>query len=119
MRKRRKVTGQSLETFYEGSTRKPEQNSLSKTFMQTLIFSCIITVASNLIFRIASSDTTATALTFTTYYLLSKREYWDRLCDEIRSKFNSADEITHAAVVHLPFLDAVIHEGKYTLVRES
>jgi len=70
-------------------------------------------------FRVASSDTTATALTFTTYYLLSKREYWDRLCNEIRPKFNSADEITHAAVATLPFLDAVIHEGNYNIGRAS
>jgi len=70
-------------------------------------------------FRIASSDTTATALTFTTYHLLSKREYWDRLCNEIRRKFNSADEITYAAVATLPFLDAVIHEGNCNLAREG
>jgi cytochrome P450 len=62
-------------------------------------------------YRTASSDTTATALTFITYHLMANRECWDRLCEEIRPLFNSAEEITHAAIATLPYLNAIIHEG--------
>jgi cytochrome P450 len=69
-------------------------------------------------YRTASSDTTATALTFITYHLLANRESWDRLCGEIRPLFNSAEEIVHTTIATLPYLNAVIHEGSNP-VRQS
>ena len=60
--------------------------------------------------RIAASDTTAIALTFAMYYIVAIPDVWNRLSDEIRSKFNAIDEITGQTTAVLPYLDAVIHE---------
>lgn len=71
--------------------------------------------------RFASVDTTGTALTFTLYHVLANQRVWKRLCDEVRSRFTSEEEITHTAVSLLPYLDAIIHEGtlhfKHTGIR--
>lgn len=63
-----------------------------------------------LMIRLAASDTTAIALTFAMYYIVAIPEVWKRLSDEIRSRFNTMDEITGQATAKLPYLDAVIHE---------
>jgi len=60
---------------------------------------------------IAASDTTAVTLTFLLYYLLAKRQYWERLAAEIRSKFRSVDEMTNTALLAIPFLEAAINES--------
>ena len=65
---------------------------------------------------VGGSDTTATALTFTLYFLLKERCHWDRLCEEIRSRFSTLDEITHLEVSKLPFLEAVLYEGEVQVV---
>jgi hypothetical protein len=60
---------------------------------------------------IAASDTTAVTLTFLLYYLLVNRRHWDRLTQEIRSRFRSPDEMTNSALMAIPFLEAAIHES--------
>ena len=51
------------------------------------------------------------SLTFTIYHCLANRQVWQRLRDEIRTKFSTADEITGRSTATLDYLDAVIHEG--------
>lgn len=62
---------------------------------------------------IAASDTTSVAFTFLLYYLLANRECWNRLANEVRSKFQHPDEITNQSTMTIPFLDAVIHESTF------
>src|SRR5947207_777277 len=65
---------------------------------------------------VAASDTTAAGLTFLLYNLLASRENWDRLAREIRSKYNSPDEMTPASLQSIAFVDAVIHECTSSLL---
>ncbi|KAF2102014.1 isotrichodermin C-15 hydroxylase [Rhizodiscina lignyota] len=59
----------------------------------------------------AGSETTATTLSGATYFLLKHPEKLKRLQGEIRSRFNSLDEITIEAVNSMPYLIAVLQEG--------
>ncbi|KPA35153.1 isotrichodermin c-15 hydroxylase, partial [Fusarium langsethiae] len=69
----------------------------------------IIETASLLI--IAGSETTATLLSGTTYYLLKNPDKLNKLVHEIRSTFSSEDEITLIRVDNLKYLLAVLNEG--------
>jgi len=60
---------------------------------------------------VAGGDTTAVSLTFALYYILVNRRIWERLSQEIRSRFHNPLEITGQSAATLTFLDAVIHEG--------
>jgi cytochrome P450 len=60
---------------------------------------------------IAGSETTATLLSGTTFYLLRNPEKLQRLVSEIRTKFQSANEIDTSSVFSLPYLSAVLSEG--------
>ncbi|KAF3769327.1 cytochrome P450 [Cryphonectria parasitica EP155] len=62
---------------------------------------------------IAGSETTATSLSAMFWHLgLPKyRPIYDRLCDEIRSAFQSEDELDMKSVARLPYLQAVIEEN--------
>lgn len=62
-------------------------------------------------FVLAGSETTATFLAATTYYLLKNPQALQRLKDEVRSNFKSADEIKADSTQHLRYLFAVIEEG--------
>lgn len=64
-----------------------------------------------IILFVAGSDTTSTALLTTLWHLLLRKETYDTLSDEVRSAFNSINEITYQEAQHLPFLRAVIEEG--------
>lgn len=64
---------------------------------------------------LAGSETTAAALTFLLYHILANRKHWERLSTELRTKFRSADEMTNSSLALMPFLDAVIREGKLHL----
>ncbi|KAE9366697.1 cytochrome P450 [Stipitochalara longipes BDJ] len=58
----------------------------------------------------AGSETTATAFCGLTYYLCRTPEVYEKLKDEVRGRFKTADEITsHNAT--FPYLTAVIHEA--------
>jgi cytochrome P450 len=62
-------------------------------------------------FMHAAADTTATSLTFILYHCLNSPGVWNRLCDEVRSRYEKEEEITGQSTANLPYLDAVIHEG--------
>lgn len=59
----------------------------------------------------AGSETTATFLTGTTYFLLQSPESLNKLTLEVRSSFNSVDDITGDNTNALPYLRAVLEEG--------
>lgn len=60
---------------------------------------------------IAGSDTTATALTTITYFLAKHPQQLERLQQEVRGAFSSADEMNDSKLQSLPYLAAVIEEG--------
>lgn len=60
---------------------------------------------------IAGSETTATALSGITNYLLKNPDDLDQLLEEIRNSFKSQSDITLEGVSKLPYLTAVIEEG--------
>ena len=68
----------------------------------------IINNASILI--IAGSETTATALSGATYYLLTNPAAYRRVRDEVRTAFARAEDITLHATGQLPYLHAVLEE---------
>ncbi|KAF5236750.1 hypothetical protein FANTH_11157 [Fusarium anthophilum] len=59
----------------------------------------------------AGSETTATLLSGTTYYLLTNPDKYNILVNEIRSTFKSEDEITLPRINQLQYLLAVLNEG--------
>ncbi|KAL2817755.1 cytochrome P450 [Aspergillus cavernicola] len=61
---------------------------------------------------LAGTETTATALSGTTYYLLKSGDALRRATDEVRNAFRHEDEITFgAAAERLPYLQACLTEG--------
>ncbi|PVH77290.1 cytochrome P450 monooxygenase-like protein [Cadophora sp. DSE1049] len=60
---------------------------------------------------IAGSETVATALAGTTYYLLQTPRALERLVQEVRSSFTSCRDINGDSTQSLPYLNAVISEG--------
>jgi cytochrome P450 len=60
---------------------------------------------------IAGSETTASALSGTTYYLLRNPSVMTTLTKEIRSSFTDESNIDLATLATLPYLSAVIEEG--------
>lgn len=62
-------------------------------------------------FVLAGSETTATALATTTYFLLRTPAAWDKLAAEVRAAFTSYDEIKHSSTQSLPYLSAALSEG--------
>lgn len=61
--------------------------------------------------RIAGSETTATACSTASYYLLKNREKLARLQQEIRSAFKSYEEINGNSTQSLQYLNAVALEA--------
>lgn len=61
--------------------------------------------------RIAGSETTATALACITYYLLKTPGVLCTLRTEIRTSFDSYDQINDASTAKLEYLSSVIREG--------
>ena len=59
----------------------------------------------------AGSETTATALSGTMHYLINHPDKLIIVVDEIRERFQTADEISLDALQQLPFLNAVLKEG--------
>ncbi|RGP79802.1 hypothetical protein FLONG3_2116 [Fusarium longipes] len=60
---------------------------------------------------IAGSETTATVLSGTTYFLLTNPDKYEKLVQEIRSAFTTEDEITADRVDQLKYLIATLSEG--------
>ncbi|EKG16038.1 Cytochrome P450 [Macrophomina phaseolina MS6] len=81
--------------------RQPEGKSLSVPELKATCFTMLI----------AGSETTATALSGTTYLLLKNPQAMKRLSDEIRERFRSQSEICFESTSKLPFLHAVVNEG--------
>ncbi|KAF5251100.1 hypothetical protein FANTH_3773 [Fusarium anthophilum] len=63
------------------------------------------------VMMLAGSETTATFLAATTYFLLSNPETLVKLQKEIRSAFSSKKEITKDSALKLQYLSGVIEEG--------
>lgn len=63
------------------------------------------------LFMIAGTETTATALSGTTYHLLRNPRYLAELQDELRSAFSSIDDMHLDSLAKLPLLEAVLKEG--------
>ncbi|MCJ1388900.1 hypothetical protein MMC18_001751 [Xylographa bjoerkii] len=60
---------------------------------------------------IAGSETTATLLSGTTFYLLKNKAIYEKVAHEVRTTFQSDSDITFLSVSKLPYLNAVLEEG--------
>lgn len=60
---------------------------------------------------IAGSETTATILSGTIYYLCTHPRVMQKLLDEVRTSFESSDEINIARISGLKYINAVIDES--------
>lgn len=60
---------------------------------------------------IAGSETTATILSGTTYYLLTHPHVMETLVKEVRTSFSSADDINIAEVSKLKYINGVLDES--------
>ena len=60
---------------------------------------------------VAGTETTATALSGTTYYLLKNPKYMADLKKELRGAFRSVEDMHLDSLARLPLLDAVLREG--------
>jgi hypothetical protein len=47
------------------------------------------------------------------YFVIDDRRVWQKLLDEVRNKFKTKEDITGPSTAALPYLNAVIHEGKF------
>ncbi|KAF7186829.1 Cytochrome P450 monooxygenase [Pseudocercospora fuligena] len=63
------------------------------------------------LFMIAGTETTATALSGVTYYLLKNPDYLKKLTTEIREAHASFDDLTLESIAKLKYLHAVLQEG--------
>ncbi|KAK4507480.1 hypothetical protein PRZ48_001215 [Zasmidium cellare] len=63
------------------------------------------------LFMVAGTETTATALSGVTYYLLRNPQYLKKLTQEIRESHANFDDITLESVQRLKYLHAVLQEG--------
>ncbi|EME49135.1 hypothetical protein DOTSEDRAFT_68006 [Dothistroma septosporum NZE10] len=63
------------------------------------------------LFMLAGTETTATALSGVTYYLLRNPEYMRKLTNEIRAAHASFDDVTLESIQKLRYLQAVLQEG--------
>lgn len=63
------------------------------------------------LFMIAGTETTATALSGTTYHLLRNPDTLQKLTDEVRSAFADFDDITLEGLARQKYLGAVLQEG--------
>jgi len=63
------------------------------------------------LFMIAGTETTATALSGTSYQLMTNPESLAKLANEIRSQVSSSDELTLEFLARQKYLNAVLQEG--------
>ena len=62
------------------------------------------------LFIVAGSDSVATVLTGTTFYLLQNREIMRKLSDEVRTTFKTEKDINAQSVARLPYMIACLDE---------
>jgi cytochrome P450 len=67
--------------------------------------------ANSAVFVLAGSETTAALLCGAVYYLNRHRDKYQRLVREIRGSFAKEEDISLAALVELPYLNAVLMES--------
>lgn len=63
------------------------------------------------LFMIAGTETTATALSGVTYYLLQNPQYLAKLTEEIRQANTSFEDLSLDSLQHMKYLHAVLQEG--------
>ncbi|KAH6635931.1 cytochrome P450 [Chaetomium tenue] len=63
------------------------------------------------VFMLAGSETTGTAMSGLTYYLLTNPDKLALLTQELRGRFRNEDEITMESTAPLKYLNACIHEA--------
>ncbi|KAI5456837.1 cytochrome P450 [Mariannaea sp. PMI_226] len=68
-------------------------------------------VANATVLLVAGSETSATALSATLFYLTTNERELAKLAEEVRSYFKNESEITISGVQGLPYLNAVIEES--------
>ncbi|KAH7303652.1 cytochrome P450 [Stachybotrys elegans] len=68
-------------------------------------------VENSAVLIVAGSETTATLLSGATYYLLTYPKVYKKVVQEIRSAFQSEDEITMSRLNQLPYMLAVLTES--------
>ena len=73
-------------------------------FSMPLVCLCLISDS------VAGSETTASALSALTNFLLRHPHCYTKLKNEVRSKFNSEEEITLSAMEDLPYMNACLEE---------
>ncbi|PYI09335.1 benzoate 4-monooxygenase cytochrome P450 [Aspergillus sclerotiicarbonarius CBS 121057] len=61
-------------------------------------------------FSIAGSESSATALSALTCFILTHREVYERLVAEIRGAFETCEQIEISSLTRLPYLNAVLQE---------
>ncbi|KAK3317434.1 cytochrome p450 monooxygenase [Cercophora scortea] len=110
-REHRKHTQQKLRRRMEGDPERPDliQGLLKNKDAWNNQIERLQVNAGTLI--VAGSETTATILTGATYLLLRNPAALKRLTAEVRSAFQTDDEITFAAVSNLPYLLACLNES--------
>ncbi|KAK8051165.1 hypothetical protein PG993_002550 [Apiospora rasikravindrae] len=69
------------------------------------------TLSNGIAFVIAGTQLNTNVLSTATYLLLRYRGKWDRLADEVRTRFAAAADITVQSTQDLPYLDATINEA--------
>ncbi|KAK0609726.1 isotrichodermin C-15 hydroxylase [Bombardia bombarda] len=87
--------------LFEGVVRKKDEWNLSMGKLET---NAALLVG-------AGSETTASALSGITYLLLRNPDVLEKVQQEVRAGFDSADEITLSSVSRLTYMLAVINEG--------
>ncbi|KAK8036946.1 cytochrome P450 monooxygenase-like protein [Apiospora marii] len=69
------------------------------------------TLSNGIAFVIAGTQLNTNVLSTATYLLLRHREKWNRLANEVRTRFAAVEDITVQSTQDLPYLDATIHEA--------
>ncbi|KAF5019939.1 hypothetical protein F66182_8036 [Fusarium sp. NRRL 66182] len=101
--RKRLALGKDRSDFVDSMMRRTESSGSEITFEE---------LASNsrlLVF--AGSETTATSLSATIFYLTTNPESLKKLVDEVRSSFKSEDDIVMVSVQRLSYLQAVLNES--------
>ncbi|KAK0627366.1 isotrichodermin C-15 hydroxylase [Immersiella caudata] len=101
MLEKRLAMPEGRDDLFEGLARRREEWDISFEKLGANVFILIL----------AGSETTATALSGATYFLLTNPDALAKLQDEVRTAFKSADEINIASVNKLSYMLAVLNES--------